>query len=77
MGKEECPFCNVEKTKNTLIYEFIYWKIILNKHPYSGQENHLMAVPKRHFIFAYEMSEEEHSEILEIHKFMRDFYEQI
>jgi len=77
LDKKNCPFCNFNEIENTLIHEFVYWKIILNKFPYSGQENHLMAVPKRHFIFPCEMNEDENAEILAIQKYMKDFYEKI
>jgi len=76
MGKEECPFCDIEKTKHTLIHMFKYWKIILNKYPYSGQENHLMAVPIRHVQFVWGLQQEEFSELPEVHRFMKDFFEE-
>jgi len=75
MGKDNCPFCNTEKTKNTLIYTLDHWKIILNKYPYSGQENHLMAVPIRHVQFVDEVNSEEFAELPKVHWFMKEFYE--
>ena len=76
IGEENCPFCNPEETKNTLVETFDYWKIILNKYPYSGQENHLMAVPIRHVQFVEEISDEEFAELPKIHKFMKEFYKE-
>ncbi len=75
MGREDCPFCNPEDTKNTLIHTLEYWKIILNKYPYSWQENHLMAVPIRHAQFVWELKSEEFAELPEVHSFMKTFYE--
>jgi len=75
MWKDECPFCDVEKTKNTLIETLEYWKIILNKYPYSGQENHLMAVPIRHVQFVWELGVQEFTELPKVHEYMRNFYE--
>jgi len=75
MGKENCPFCDTEKTKNTLIHEMKYWKIILNKYPYSGQENHLMAVPIRHVQFVGGLHDEEFLELPKVHEFIRKFFE--
>ena len=74
MGKQECPFCDTEATMNTLIETFDYWKVVLNKYPYSWQENHLMAVPIRHVQFVGELHETEFAELPKIHKFMKDFY---
>ena len=77
MGKDECPFCNPVETKNTLLETFDHWKIILNKYPYSGQENHLMAVPIRHVQFVGEVNNKEFAELPKVHKFMKDFYEEV
>lgn len=77
MGKSDCPFCDTEKTKNTLLHTFNYWKIILNKYPYSGQENHLMAVPIRHVQFVWGLEKEEFAELPEVHSFMKNFYEKL
>ena len=74
MWKNECPFCNVEETKNTLLETFDHWKIVLNKYPYSGQENHLMAVPIRHVQFVWELNSDEFVELPKVHKFIKDFY---
>jgi len=77
IGKKECPFCDTEKTKNTLIHTFKYWKIILNKYPYSGQENHLMAVPIRHVQFVGELNKDEFSELPVVHAFIKKFYDDL
>lgn len=75
MGKDNCPFCDIQATKNTLIHELKYWKIVHNKYPYSGNEHHLMAVPKRHFAFPCDAKKEEWMELNEVHDFMRDYFE--
>jgi len=77
MWKDYCPFCIPEKTKNTIIHEMEYWRIILNKYPYSGQENHLMAVPRKHIQFVWELGVDEYSELPEVHVFMKDFFEKM
>lgn len=76
MGKDDCPFCDTQATKNTLIHELKHWKIILNKFPYSWQENHLMAVPRRHFAFVWDMNLDEFWELKDVHAFMRDFFQE-
>lgn len=75
MGKDNCPFCDKDATKNTLICEFQHWKIVLNKYPYSGQENHLMAVPKRHIQFPEELNADELLGLGEVHIYMKNFFE--
>jgi len=77
MWQTECPFCDTEKTKNTLIKTLDYWKIILNKYPYSGQENHVMAVPIRHLQFVWELNADEFAELPRVHSFMKKFYEDL
>lgn len=74
LGKDQCPFCDPEKTKNTLIYTLKYWNIILNKYPYSGEENHLMAVPIRHVQFVDEINTHEFAELPKVHAFIKQFY---
>lgn len=77
LGRENCPFCDVLATQNTLLHEFDTWKIILNKYPYSGQENHLMAVPKRHIAYSHELQIEELQELTKVYIYMKEFFENI
>jgi len=74
LGEDECPLCDRETNKNRIIWEWKYWYVIHNKYPYSGNEKHLMAVPYRHVKFSRELSSQEFSEILEIQKFMKEFF---
>jgi len=76
MWKDDCPFCDESRIKNTLLHTLRFWKIILNKYPYSGQENHLMAVPIRHVQFVGEINSDEFAELPEVHKFAKDFFEE-
>ncbi len=77
LWRNECPFCDNHSTKDTLIHTFDYWKIILNKYPYSGQENHLMAVPIRHTQFVWELNSDEFWELPKVHAFMKEFYDNL
>jgi len=75
MWKDNCIFCDEKKIQDTLLHILQYWKIILNKYPYSGQENHLMAVPIRHVQFVWELNSDEFSELPKVHKYMKDFFD--
>jgi len=72
-GLEDCPFCDNSKVKK--IWEWKYWYIVRNFAPYSGDEKHLMVIPHKHKKYSIELSKEEFWELVEIHKFMKDFYQ--
>ena len=66
-----CPFC---KEDEYIISETKYWSIRNNKFPYYGKELHLMALPKRHIKFTYELNDEELKDIINVEKFMKSHY---
>ena len=68
----DCPFCDVRKTP--LIQEFKYWYICYNKYPYWGIKDNLLAIPKKHRKYTYDLSPEEFWEFQEVEKFIKDFY---
>lgn len=74
LGKDECPFCDLQENKARIIWQWKYWYIIHNKYPYSWNEKHLMAVPYRHIKFSRELSQEEFWEMWEIHNKVKEFY---
>lgn len=73
-GQDDCPFCNEALQRDNTFWIGNFWKIVYNTFPYSGEKNHLMAIPKRHIVFSYELSQDEISELGEIYKQMKDFY---
>lgn len=69
--KENCPFC---KKEQETIYKWKHWKIIYNISPYSWDDKHIMAIPNRHIVYSVELKEEEYKELLEIQKFVKNFF---
>jgi diadenosine tetraphosphate (Ap4A) HIT family hydrolase len=51
-----------------------YWYIIHNTYPYSGDSDHLMAIPCGHKTYSHELSSDEVLELADIYAFMRDYY---
>lgn len=71
--KIDCPFCNQE-SKDLLVWEWKYLKIIHNKFPMLGRKDHLMIIPKRHVILTSELSEDEMIEMIQAEKIMEGIY---
>ena len=74
LWKDECPFCGIVWSRETILWKGEYWYIIRNIFPYSGEHHHLMVVPYRHIQYSYELEAEEFLELRKIHQFMRGFY---
>lgn len=72
--EEDCPFCKPIDQSGHTVWKGKYWYILHNLYPYSGDNQHLMAVPYTHKVFIRELSPEEFLEILDIEKFMKEFY---
>jgi len=74
IGKDGCPFCDIEAQKDMILWRGKHWFIIQNKFPYTGTAEHVMAVPYEHHIYASEFSSEIWSEMELVHAWIRDFY---
>jgi diadenosine tetraphosphate (Ap4A) HIT family hydrolase len=73
--KDNCFFCNPEwKDAEYIIWETKYWTIRHNKYPYFWNSRNLLASPKKHKKFTYELSKVELSDMKEVDCFMRKFY---
>ena len=73
--KEDCPLCKVlENNEQHILWNWKYWFILHNIYPYTGQENHIMAVPKIHKKYSYELSTEETMELCEVFCFVKKFF---
>ena len=72
---ENCPFCT-KLDKNKIIFETKYWFVMHNKYPYFDDKTNLMAIPKRHVEFTYNLTKEEFWDFVNIEKFMKDFYKE-
>ena len=73
--KSDCPFCDIEKHKDILIWEWKYLKIIHNRFPMLGRKDHFMIIPKRHVILTSELSDNELIEMREAEKQMEIMYD--
>lgn len=70
----ECPFCLVEEYQDMIIWEWKYWMMIYNKYPYTGNNQHIMAVPRAHKEFFWEFTEEEIAELKQVHEEVKKFF---
>lgn len=72
--EHDCPFCILEEHKDSIIWEWKYWKILYNKYPYSWDNQHVMAVPRSHKAFSYELSAEELVELHDVYAEIKKLY---
>ena len=74
-GEDNCILCEELKVNaEHIIWKWKHWFVIRNIYPYSGTQDHLMAVPYRHVKFSPELSCDEFSEMKEIHDFMKEYF---
>ena len=75
LDKEICPFCGPSRDPESYTgWSSEYWDMFINKSPYSGQANHLMAVPKRHVAFVHELTKEELADMRAVYEYVGEFY---
>jgi diadenosine tetraphosphate (Ap4A) HIT family hydrolase len=74
LGKENCPFCNLEKERKNIIWEGKFWFVAYNIYPYSGNNQHIMAIPYRHVLYSADLNNEELLELQEVYKFVKEFF---
>ncbi len=74
IGRDGCPFCDLENQWDMVLWKGKYWFIIQNKFPYTANDEHIMAVPYEHHIYATEFSPEVWSELGMVHAWIGDFY---
>lgn len=74
LWKDECPFCDTQTQAGHTIWKGKHWYVLHNMFPYSGDTDHLMAVPFTHKTFSHELNGDELLELAEIYIFMKNFY---
>lgn len=74
LGKDECPFCDSVSQAGHTVWKGKYWYILRNIFPYSGDGDHLMAVPYDHKAFSHELTADEIVELADIYAFMKSYY---
>ena len=74
IGREDCPFCEPEKFETPVLWKWKKWMIVQNKFPYTGTNDHIMAVPYEHHTHASEFDHETWSEMEDIYSWVKNFY---
>lgn len=72
---EKCVFCEEYIEKEYVIFETTHWRVLHNKFPVLGLKEHIMAIPKKHIKFAYEIPSEVMAEYPKVEKFVADFFD--
>lgn len=70
----ECPFCDLEGNKNHIIWEGKNWILLYNKYPYTGNDQHIMAIPRAHKEFFTEFTDEEVAELKQVHAEVKKYF---
>ncbi|NDK10138.1 hypothetical protein GW846_05175 [Candidatus Gracilibacteria bacterium] len=71
LGASNCPLC--QEAEN-ILYETKHWKIIKNKYPILGLDNHCMAIPKEHVIFAKDLSDVQYLDYKNVEHYMFSYF---
>lgn len=73
-GKADCPFCPLDINSEEVIWVGKDWKLIYNISPYTGTDQHIMAVPVDHICYFRELSEVHMLELPEVYRQVELFY---
>lgn len=69
--KSWCPFCNPNEKP---LRAGKYWHIVYNQYPYTGNDQHIMAVPVRHIVFSTDFTKSELKELTSVYAFAKQFF---
>ncbi len=72
--KDDCPFCDVPWKEQNILWKWKYWYFLHNMFPYSGDQDHIMAIPYDHKRYFSELTDDEISELKQVHNFADNFY---
>lgn len=70
-----CPFCDTYLEREYLIFETEHWRVLHNKYPILWLREHIMAIPKLHLKYAFEIPAEVMAEYPHVEKFVSDFFD--
>ncbi len=75
---DNCPLCDTDSQsqKDIILWRWKHWYILYNKFPYTHTKKHIMAVPYEHKSRSEDIEKELFSELYEVHKFVRSFFEE-
>lgn len=74
LGKDDCPFCDKENMKDDIIWEGKNWIIVQNRYPYTGNDRHIVAVPREHKVFSSDLTPDEFTELHDVHARAKEFF---
>lgn len=74
LRRDACPFCDREEQTWHTVWKGKYWYILRNLFPYSWDQDHLMATPYEHKAFFHDLTNNEISELKDIHDFMKEYF---
>lgn len=74
IGRDGCPFCDINDNTPWIIWRGKYWFIKINDYPYTGTTDHILAIPYEHHVLAKEFTQEKWSELNQVHRWISDFY---
>ena len=74
LGKDYCPFCDTKNIKEDIIWEGKNWILLSNKYPYTGNDRHIIAIPREHKVFSGDFIPEEFQELHDVHARVKEFF---
>ena len=72
--REGCPFCSSEPDPDFILWTGKHWMIWYNKYPYTGNDQHIMAIPREHKKFFSDLIPEEVAELSDVHAEAKRFF---
>lgn len=70
----DCVFCFLEREPEYVIWRGKYFYVKHNKYPYLWQKDHLLVIPYRHVCLTKDLLPEEYLEMLDVEKFLSEYY---
>ncbi len=69
-----CHFCDEWLDERYTIWEWEFWRILVNKYPYTWDIFHILLVPKKHYEKSTDVPSDEWKEISKAHKFIEWYF---
>lgn len=74
-GKEDCPFCPPIQNQDHIIWQWKHWFLIYNLGSYSGDDRHIMAIPKEHICFSTDLKAYHFEELSVVHQEVAKYFD--
>ncbi len=72
--RDGCPFCDLEEQEEYVVWRGKCWALLISKFSYTGDDQHIVAIPYTHKKFFIELTEAEVIEFQEVHKEVKKFF---